>query len=210
MYIPEKLKGKDLSILDELMAFDAFGTLISIVNAVPFASHLPVIMQRRGNEVLLQGHWSRGNPQWKDIERQRVLLICHGPHAYISPQSYTDPRDHVPTWNYVVAHVYGRIRTMHDPNELESMLTTLTETYETGENAWQLTTASARSQAKINGIVGFELRADDIQIMLKLSQNHSKENILGTIAKLRQSQTQHALALADMMERTMKQATACV
>jgi transcriptional regulator len=36
-----------------------------------------------------------------------VLVMFHGPHAYVSPSWYADPQS-VPTWNYAVVHAHGR------------------------------------------------------------------------------------------------------
>jgi transcriptional regulator len=54
------------------------------------------------------GYMSRANPQWKSFGGQEVLLIFQGAHTYISPRWY----DHVnvPTWNYMMVHLYGKVR----------------------------------------------------------------------------------------------------
>ena len=44
-----------------------------------------------------------------------ALVIVRGPDAYISPAWYPSKAEHgrvVPTWNYVTAHVYGRLAEM--------------------------------------------------------------------------------------------------
>ncbi len=64
-----------------------------------------VLYQRTDGQATLTGHWARPNPQWRDIESQRVLFMFQGPHAYISPRWYADTTKQVPTWNYVAAHV---------------------------------------------------------------------------------------------------------
>ena len=97
MYVPGHFKETDLERLDWLVSHDAFASLVSIVDGAPFVSHLPVLYRRDEQEVRFAGHWARPNPQWRAIEDQRVLLVVHGPHTYISPRWYVEPRRHVPT-----------------------------------------------------------------------------------------------------------------
>src|SRR5262245_40982125 len=130
MYVPAHFHESDLTQLDELAAHDAFGTLVSLTEGLPFATHLPVVYQREGNQVRLQGHWAKPNAQWHGIEAQKTLFIFHGPHAYVSPRWYADPQRHVPTWNYAVAHLYGRVEVFHEPERLESIVTALADKYE--------------------------------------------------------------------------------
>ena len=114
MYTPPYFLETDLARLDWLVAHDAFATVVSSVDSAPFVTHMPLLYRREGNRVTFTGHWARPNPQWKDIEGQTVLLVLHGPHAYISPRWYEVPEKNVPTWNYAVAHVYGKVRLIQD------------------------------------------------------------------------------------------------
>ena len=75
MYIPTYFRESDLEQLDWLAAHDAFGTLVSVADSSPVATHLPVLYHRDGSQVTLTGHWARPNPQWPGIEGQRVLFI---------------------------------------------------------------------------------------------------------------------------------------
>jgi transcriptional regulator len=195
MYLPEAFRTQDLGALDRLAAYNAFGTLISQQDGAPFGSHLPVI---------LNGHWARANPQWRDIEGQRVLFIFHGPHAYISPRWYLEPEKNVPTWNYAVAHVYGRVRVIHETHELERIVSALAAQYEAGAEApWRLDDTGQAGRARLKAIVGFELSADEIQVKLKLNQNHVEGNVRGAIGGLRAGGSIGALETADWMEKAL-------
>ncbi len=201
MYLPEAFSAKDLRELDRLAAYNAFGTLVSQIDGAPFASHLPVLYRRAGDQVKLTGHWARANPQWRDIEQQRVMFIFHGPHAYISPRWYVEPEKNVPTWDYAVAHVYGRVRLVQEPTELERIVTALAEQYEAGaEKPWRLEDTGEAGRARLKAIVGFELSAEAIQVKLKLNQNHAPANIRGAIAGLRAAGSAEGAAVADWME----------
>lgn len=206
MYLPDPFKAEDLRVLDRLAAHDAFATVFSQVNGAPFASHLPVLYRRAEGQVTLTGHWARANPQWREIEGQRVLLILHGPHAYISPRWYVEPSKNVPTWNYAVAHVSGRVRVIHEVEELGCIVTALSAQYEAGSaKPWRFEDTGEGGRARLKAIVGFELTADDIQVKLKLGQNHIEGNVQGAIAGLRAVDSAESRQIADWMEETLEQ-----
>jgi transcriptional regulator len=203
MYIPAYSHETDLRQLDWLAAHNAFGTLVSVTDGAPLATHLPVLYHREGARVRLRGHWARPNPQWRAIEGQRVLFIFHGPHAYISPRWYTNPQAHVPTWDYAAAHLYGQAQLIHDPARLEQLVGQLAAYYEAGADApWQLRETMPREQL-LRGIVGFELWADDVEVKFKLNQNHSPANVQGAVAALRAQGRDDATALAALMEQAL-------
>ncbi|MGH8198971.1 MAG: FMN-binding negative transcriptional regulator [Steroidobacteraceae bacterium] len=204
MYIPQAFSSEDPAVLDRLVAHNAFGTLVSQFGGVPFASHLPVLCSRADGRVILTGHWARANPQWREIEDQRALFIFHGPHAYISPRWYLEPQKNVPTWNYVVAHVYGRVRVVHDTAELERIVSALATQYESGApEPWRFESTGDAGRARLKAIVGFELTAEEVQIKLKLNQNHVEGNVRGAIAGLREGGSPDGLQLADWMEKRL-------
>jgi transcriptional regulator len=201
MYIPQAFGTQNPAALDRLAAYNAFGTLVSQSGGAPLASHLPVLYRRAEGRVRLAGHWARANPQWRDIEGQRVLFILHGPHAYISPRWYLEPEKNVPTWNYAVAHLYGRLRLIHDAEELERIVAALAAQYEAGATQpWRFESTAESARARLQAIVGFELSADEIQIKIKFNQNHRAENIRGAIDGLRAEGSTAAAEVASWME----------
>jgi len=202
MYIPSHFRETDLTHLDWLARQDAFGTLISIVDGAPFATHLPVLYRRVGAEVRLRGHWAKPNAQWRSIEGQRVLFIFHGPHAYISPRWYTEPMRNVPTWNYATAHLYGEAKIFHAAHELEEIVSALAAQYEEGAAApWRL--ADAADKSRLLGIVGFELNVQTIELKFKLNQNHIPANVEGAIAGLKAESTRDPQAIVQLMEEAL-------
>jgi transcriptional regulator len=201
MYIPPAFSSADPAVLDRLAAHNAFGTLVSQFGGAPFASHLPVLYRRADGRVILTGHWARANPQWRDLDGQRALFIFHGPHAYISPRWYLEPEKNVPTWNYVVAHVYGRVRVTHDTAELERIVNALAAQYESGAaEPWRFESTGDAGRARLKAIVGFELAADEVQVKVKLGQNHQAGNVQGAIAGLGAVGTAEAVATASWMQ----------
>lgn len=204
MYNPPHSTSTDLNWLDWLAEHHPFGTLVSQLDGAPFASHLPVLYSRSGEQVVLTGHWARPNAQWRDIETQRVLFMFQGPHAYVSPRWYTDSQKQVPTWNYVTAHIYGKIRSIQEGAELESIVTRLSRQFEAGAaTPWSFADSDPANRARLRGIVGFELRADAVQIKLKLNLNHPGANITGVIEGLRGTGSEEAAAVAALMQKEL-------
>ncbi|HEY3784762.1 MAG TPA: FMN-binding negative transcriptional regulator [Steroidobacteraceae bacterium] len=202
MYIPPHFLETDLTRLDWLAMHDSFGTLISMVEGTPFATHLPVLYRRDGEKVTLLGHWARSNPHWRSIEGQRALFIFHGPHAYISPRWYAEPSRNVPTWDYATAHLYGPIQVVHELEKLEEIVTALAEQYERDTaRPWRM--ADSDGRALLRGIVGFSLVAETIEIKFKLNQNHVKENVTGAIAALTAQGREDSATIADLMKEAL-------
>lgn len=204
MYTPPHFATTDLGWLDWLAEQYPFGTLVSQAEGAPFATHLPVLYRRENEQPILTGHWARPNAQWRDIEGQRVLFMFQGPHAYVSPRWYVDTPKQVPTWNYVTAHVYGKIRLVPEGEELERIVVSLADRFEAGAaTPWRLADADPANRARLKGIVGFELHAQSVQIKLKLNQNHPAANVQGVIAGLRATGSAEAAAVADLMQKEL-------
>ncbi len=199
MYLPRRFAESDLAALDALLARDAFVTLISTdADGLPFASHLPVLYERDGERVRFRGHWARPNPQAR--HDGQALLIVHGPHAYISPSWYTSPRDHVPTWNYGVAHVRGTLQRFDDREALRELVTTLSDKYERPLGSdWQPSHGQPEFESDLSAIIGFELIAAKVDIKFKLNQNHDAGNVLGAAAGLERLGNPQAAEVAALM-----------
>jgi transcriptional regulator len=194
MYIPKHFHETDLNTLAELIEANAFGTLVTLADSRPFATHVPFLYERAAN--VLHAHVARANPQWQQLGATReVLAIFQGPHGYVSPTWYTEPG--VPTWNYAAVHVYGTAVTIDDPAATARHVEALAARFEQGSaKPW----TPSYDPKRLTGIVGLEIRITEIQGKLKLSQNRSAADRAGVIAQLAASGTDNDVALARMME----------
>lgn len=178
MYQPRAFIETDLAALDALIAADPFVTLVSIDDdGLPFASHLPVLYAREGDRVLIEGHWARPNPQAKHTDK--ILMIVHGPHAYVSPGVYLDKESaaRVPTWNYAVAHLRGALEAFDDEAALGDLVDRLSQRHETAVGRdWRFEMARENHRSQLRGIVGFRFAPDRIDLKFKLNQNHPPAN----------------------------------
>jgi transcriptional regulator len=125
MYIPKHYTEDDQNKLVEFIQANSFGALIS-ANEKIRGTHLPFTISKINERIILTSHMARANPQWKEFDSSKELLVIfQGPHAYISPSFY-EKEQNVPTWNYVAVHAYGNPRILISEEEnikvLESMI----------------------------------------------------------------------------------------
>ena len=180
---------------------NGFATLFSQHNGVPFATHLPLMMDK--DKKCLYGHFARPNPQWKDIKDQNVLAIFHGPHCYISPSWY-ETNTAVPTWNYVAVHVYGQVEII-DAEELMNSLRDMVWKYEEPNSSYKLDQVdSGFIEGMTKGIVGFKIKIHKIEGKAKLSQNHPIERQELVIQRLEQSAREDDREIASFMKENLR------
>jgi transcriptional regulator len=193
MYIP---KHFDITDREEILAFikaNSFGQLISTVDGKLFSTHMPFLLSEDQSKLL--GHVAKQNPQWQDIHDQTVLITLQGPHDYISPSWYKSPG--VPTWNYQAVHIYGRCEVIRNPEQIKTIIDTLTEKYESQfENPWQANYQDVMLQA----IVGLEITITEIQCKYKLSQNRSMEDRQNVVKELDNTES---VELAKAMQKNI-------
>lgn len=98
MYIPKQYQIHDYEMIKSFMNEHNFVTIVTYNGTTPIATHLPVNIEEKHNELYISGHFAKGNEQWKTIDQnQQVLIIFQGSHGYISSTWY-DTED-VPTWD---------------------------------------------------------------------------------------------------------------
>lgn len=186
MYVPEHFAPDDAAV-KELLTNHGAADLITITpdglmgTFMPFTYHPEV-----GEHGALLGHMSRANDHWRHPVQGEALVVVHGPDAYVTPTWYaTKEETHqvVPTWNYMTAHVYGRI-TFHDESSwIERQIRELTDKHEAPfEKQWTVDEAPEKFIARqLRAVIGLELEITRIQGKFKLSQNRPKVDIPGVI-----------------------------
>ena len=205
MYVPPHFRLDDPEALAAFMERNAFATLVTLHDGAPFATHLPVLVERRDDGLTLAAHMARANPQWRDFGDQDVLVIFAGPHAYVSPSWYRDPKS-VPTWNYATAHVYGRARVVDDRDAVYDLLRRLTDREERERPApWRTESLSADYiTAMMQGIVAFTIVPARVEGKYKLSQNRDRDDRESVARQLGTSAREAARETAAMMRETLR------
>jgi len=199
MYIPEHFLVEDREAAIGFMRANPFAILVSHSDQGPFATHVPVVIRESGDQLLIRGHVAKANPHWQYLQTEpTILMIFHGPHAYVSPSNYAT-RETVPTWNYGAVHVYGSARTYSAPEELLSMLHDLIPTFEAAyEQQWE-SLSDAYRQRMLSHIVGFEIAVTKLEAKFKLSQNRTKHEQQQIIESLGRSPDSAVSGTARLM-----------
>ncbi|MCR6111416.1 FMN-binding negative transcriptional regulator [Bacillus sp. A301a_S52] len=202
MYIPSQFKMADKKVIYDIMEEHSFATVFSRHNGMPFATHLPLILDEEN--TYLYGHFARPNSQWKDIENQTVLAVFHGPHCYISPSWY-ETNQAVPTWNYVAVHVYGEVQLLEDEKELTDYLQKMVWKYENPDSSYNLKDMDPKLLVSMNkGVQGFKIKITNLEGKAKLSQNHSLQRQERVINQLDQFSTTDEQQISSLMKTNIK------
>ena len=204
MYIPEHFAETDLPTLHEFMCRHSFASLVTQHDGLPFASHLPMLLDSSiGTHGALLGHMARNNAQWHDFAAgTEVLVMFLGPHAYVSPAWYEPNPMAVPTWNFMAVHAYGEAHVLPE-DELEDTLRRLVDENEKAFSPpWKLELSRTMRERMLGAIVGFEIKLRRIEGKFKLSQNRTEQDQRNVIAQL--SQTVHGNAVAHWMNKELE------
>jgi transcriptional regulator len=206
MYLPEAFRVVDREIVHRFIATYGFAVVVSQGREGPFATHVPLVIERDGDRDVLLGHVARANPHWRSFDgKNEALAIFQGPHAYVSPSWYaTSPA--VPTWNYAVVHVYGRPRVVEDGARVRVILERLVAQYEAAMQSEPWSTAALPpdyAERMMTAIVGFEMEVDRFEAKLKLGQNRSREDIQGVVEGLTDRGGPSDRALAELMRAAL-------
>ena len=201
MYIPEFNREEDRATILAFMRANPFAVLVSNVEGVPFATHLPLLIDDADDQIVIQGHMAKANAHWKSMkETEESLIIFHGPHAYISPSLY-ESRESVPTWNYAAVHVYGEPTLFTDEESLRATLHRMIDTYELSYmTQWSELSEEYRSRM-MKHIVGFNIKVKRLEGKFKLSQNRTKGEQARVIQCLNQSQDSNISGVAQLMQQ---------
>ncbi len=198
MYIPKHFA--DINI-DEIVSFItrySFGTIVSVQEGVPLATHLPFVVSEDQGAITLTSHFAKANHQSEAIANGHVLVIFTEPHAYISPKHYESELS-VPTWNYVAVHAYGRCRLIGDESEVFGVLESMIGTYEKDYMAQWANLPLEYKQKMSKGIVAFQVTVDRISAINKLSQNKKETERQRIIGYLADSEDTNERAIAHLM-----------
>lgn len=187
MYIPRHFAVED-AVAQTFLQNLKSGHLVTNTGIGILSTLIPVTFDSKQQSII--GHVARGNSQWSEKTIQEALFISAPVDAYISPSWYASKVEHgkvVPTWDYMLAHVYGELIIHDDVDWLRIAVSDLTDAFEAGrEKPWKLNDAPEDYVAgQLRAIVGVELKVSRLEVSFKMSQNKTKEDLDGVIAGLR-------------------------
>lgn len=197
MYIPKYYREEDRQKILAFLKQNNFPAIVSFDGERPIATHTPVeVVENEHGNVTIYAHISRANPQWKTFDDQEILLIFQGAHTYISPRWYN--HINVPTWNYMVIHVYGKVRLLPD-DELYAFLSRLVQRHEMNTSYTLEGLPQDFVQKEIRGVVGFAIDVTRIDAGYKLSQNRNDEDHENIVQELDKRGDPDSMKVASAM-----------
>lgn len=185
MYLPDHFAQPRVEELHRLIAERPLGALVVHGPAGLSANHLPFeLLPAEGPHGALIAHVARANDVWRQVrEGDEALVIFRAEDAYVSPNWYPSKHEfhrQVPTWNYRVVHVHGRVRVRDDERFVRGVVARLTRRHEaaTGDpKPWKMgDSAPAYIDDMLTRIVGIEVPIERIVGKWKLSQNKDERD----------------------------------
>jgi transcriptional regulator len=204
MYNFSYFKEKDKQTILDFIEENPFAFITgSYLSGGQVASQIPILLEERNGELFFQGHIMRNTDHHKAFtENPNALLVFTGPSCYVSASWYSNPQIGS-TWNYMCVHIGGQINFMSN-DELIQFMRKLTLKFEKG-NTQSLTFYDNLPDQFLNkmmpAIVGFEIKAEKIENVFKLSQNKDEKSYSNIISKLEELGGNSALIAAEMRKR---------
>jgi transcriptional regulator len=203
LYIPAHYREEDHQKIIAFLKQNNFPAIVSFDGVKPIATHAPVeVTEDENGKITIYGHFSRANPQWKTFGEQELLLIFQGAHTYISPRWYNHVN--VPTWNYLMVHVYGTAR-MVQGDELFALLSRLVHQHEVNTPYRLESLPQDFVQKEIKGVVGFAIDVSRIEAGYKLSQNRTDEDHQNIVRELDKRSDDASVMIARAMREKRKE-----
>jgi len=207
VYLPKHFEQPDREAMARLLQAHPLATLVWPSPDGLTAEHLPLLWDRGpgdGEHGTLRGHVARANPVWREAAGTAVLVLLQGPQAYVTPSWYPSKAATgkvVPTWNYAVVHLHGRLHAVEDAAWLRTLVGRLTDTHEASHALpWQVGDAPADYiEQMLRAIVGIEIPLTRVQGKWKVSQNRSAADRAGVAAGLDSRDHDAARAMAALV-----------
>lgn len=186
MYLPPHFAAARPEQLQQLLRAHPLGALVRSGPDGLDADHLPFEFDAGAGPLgTLSAHVARANPLWQRCAPgTEVLVIFRGAEGYVSPSWYPSKHEThrlVPTWNYEVVHVRGRLQVRDDERFVRGLVARLTRAHEAAEaRPWKMgDSAPEFIDDMLSRIVGIEIEIDALVGKLKLSQNRETRDRLG-------------------------------
>jgi len=202
MYIPTIFEG-DMGQGIKLIQENPFGIMTVQTSQGLKSVHIPFIIKKNNDKILLQAHLAKANTISKELYDKEVLIHFSGPASYVSPKWYKES-SHFPTWVYCSAHAYGRLRPLSE-KELDKQVDELISINEERVNPaspWKLNEMPDDLIERMKTmIVGIEMSVDRVEICLKLNQHKSESDIDLLATRIEKNSNNHANELAEYMRQ---------
>ena len=193
MYLPNHFQQADAEELFRTIAAFPMGALVVNGPSGLDANHVPFLFDHTGAGSKLLAHVARANPLWKEAkDGDEALVIFRADDAYVSPNWYPSKHEshrQVPTWNYRVVHVHGRVFVRDNERFVRGVVARLTRIHEGragSDRPWKMTDSSPDYiDEMLANIVGIEIEITKMVGKWKLSQNKEVRDRVNAAEELR-------------------------
>ncbi|MCW6171215.1 MAG: FMN-binding negative transcriptional regulator [Thermoplasmatales archaeon] len=198
MYNPKSFKVTDREKIVEFVRKNSLGLLISYSDEEFYTSHIPFLVN---NEcTILTGHLAKANPQWRNLDKKKALIIFQSINHYISPTWYNE-KGAVPTWNYISIRVSGNAKIISDESKIMKIVDDLSDFFEPMYGGkWKADWEDKQTSDMLKSIVGLQIEVMEVEGKWKLSQNHQTANKEALIRSLLNLGDHSAKEMADEMQ----------
>jgi len=209
MYLPGHFVERNRERLIQTIREWPLATIIRVGSEGLTADHVPLVVIEDSAGLHLQGHVPLANPMGDDeTDATAVLVIFHGPQAYVSPSWYPAKQEHgrvVPTWNYQVVQVRGELRVIRDASWIRHQIDTLTTQQESAmESPWHVADAPVGYTARlIDQLKGIEIAVHQLTGKTKASQNQPEANRRGVISGLGRLPEKRGADMASLVRQSL-------
>jgi transcriptional regulator len=193
---------EDPEVVRRLIEENPWAVLVSHSGGL-VASHYPVLLDTEAERLAIVTHLGKPDDELHGLGGE-MLVIVQGNHGYVSPSWYAEGATRAPTWNFSVAHLYGVPERLSEEENLRT-LTRLVERFERRVERPMLLDQEWAAPVARGGTVGIRLRVDRFVCKRKLSQDKDPVSRRQAIAALREDGVYRHPALADEMERTLRE-----
>lgn len=188
----------------DLIEQNPWALLLSNGPDVPFATNLPLLLDREADSPILVGHIARGNEHARFVEQGgggQVLAVFEGPWSYVTASWYPK-RDMPSTYYYTAVHCTGTLELQDEP-VLDRSLQDLTERMESHHPDGWRTSEIPRSEItrRFASIAGFRIRVNQIEAKFKLGQDEPLRDVLAVAEVLETHESAHDHELAALIRK---------
>jgi transcriptional regulator len=225
MYVDPDYAEPDLDEVTRLLEAQPFATLVTDEPELRIA-HVPIQVRRAPASALtrtpapssapvsvtdgleITAHVAGLDPFAESIrQRARILISVLGPSVYVSPAWYASRG--LPTYNFVAIELRGQAEPLNDPDAVRAHLMRLVQDHEQALNPgdpkarWRVDEwARDRTTELLPELQAFTLRVEQVTAKVKMGQNRTEGDRVGTMAALHDSpRTDHQVVEGLMRAR---------
>ncbi|ANB14452.1 hypothetical protein AWJ20_2042 [Sugiyamaella lignohabitans] len=207
MYIPKYNVEPSEELQIQLIREFPLGTIITSSADGIIANHLPFLVDKTSDGLVLRAHFARVNHQRDDFRSGKELLVVFkGLDGYETPNWYVDTKPTtgkvVPTWDFSAVHVYGVPTVIEDPAWIYKQFTDLSNMNEREQSEpW---TVDQAPESYVNllqkAIWGLEIKVTRVESKWKVGQKLSDKDNRGVIEGFK-TQGEKGAALSEVVEK---------